>query len=125
MNISALQDKKVADLQRIARDLDIQGYSHLRKQDLIYRILEARAEQDAREADEPTRPPRRPRAEQDRPAEREAPRPERPAPEAEPADGRRRIERRQRTLSPGPSCSPKTTPTTSAPSTAPTPRSRG
>jgi transcription termination factor Rho len=98
MNISALQDKKVSELQRIARDLDIPGYSHLRKQDLIYRILEARAEADAGEPDEPARPPRRPRAEQDRPAERDAPRPERPAPEAEPADGRRRIERRQRTL---------------------------
>jgi len=43
MNISSLQDKKVAELQRIARDLDVQGYSHLRKEDLIYRILEARA----------------------------------------------------------------------------------
>jgi len=100
MNISALQDKKVAELQRIARDLDIQGYSHLRKEDLIYRILEARAEADA--GAEASRAPRRPRAEQDRPAERDAPRTEpeagRQQPEAEPADSRRRIERRQRTL---------------------------
>jgi len=116
MNISSLQQKKVAELQGIARELDIPGYSHLRKEDLIYRILEARADADAGA-------PRRPRAELDRPAERDAARPpEReasraPGREAPPAaspperydptgdereDRRRRIERRQRTLSPRP-----------------------
>ena len=44
MNIASLEAKKVSELQRIARDLDVGGYSHLRKRDLIYRILEANAE---------------------------------------------------------------------------------
>jgi transcription termination factor Rho len=47
MNISSLQRKKVAELQQIARDLDIPDYSHLRKEDLIYQILEANAEADS------------------------------------------------------------------------------
>ena len=44
MKISTLQDKKLGELRDIARDLDLSGYSKLRKQDLIYRILEAQAE---------------------------------------------------------------------------------
>jgi transcription termination factor Rho len=44
MKISTLQDKKLEELREIARDLDLSGYSDLRKQDLIYRILEAQAE---------------------------------------------------------------------------------
>ena len=44
MKISTLQDKKLDELRDIARDLDLTGYSKLRKQDLIYRILEAQAE---------------------------------------------------------------------------------
>ena len=44
MTIASLEAKKVSELQRIARDLDVGGYSHLRKRDLIYRILEANAE---------------------------------------------------------------------------------
>ncbi|MFB6249537.1 MAG: transcription termination factor Rho [Salinibacter sp.] len=44
MKISTLQDKKLDELREIARDLDLPGYSDLRKQDLIYRILEAQAE---------------------------------------------------------------------------------
>ncbi|MEF8817587.1 MAG: Rho termination factor N-terminal domain-containing protein, partial [Salinibacter sp.] len=44
MKISTLQDKKLDELHEIARELDLTGYSSLRKQDLIYRILEAQAE---------------------------------------------------------------------------------
>ncbi len=44
MKISTLQDKKLEELREIARELDLSGYSDLRKQDLIYRILEAQAE---------------------------------------------------------------------------------
>jgi transcription termination factor Rho len=44
MKISTLQDKKLDELRAIARELDLSGYSKLRKQDLIYRILEAQAE---------------------------------------------------------------------------------
>ena len=44
MKISTLQDKKLDELRAIAQELDLTGYSELRKQDLIYRILEAQAE---------------------------------------------------------------------------------
>ena len=44
MKISELKDKKLADLRDIARDLGLTGYSGLRKQDLIYLILETEAE---------------------------------------------------------------------------------
>lgn len=44
MNISDLKSKKLADLRDIARDLGLTGYSGLRKQDLIYLILETEAE---------------------------------------------------------------------------------
>jgi transcription termination factor Rho len=44
MKISTLQEKKLDELRDIARELDLSGYSNLRKQDLIYRILEAQAE---------------------------------------------------------------------------------
>jgi len=44
MKIADLQNQKLADLRDIARDLGLTGYSGLRKQDLIYLILETRAE---------------------------------------------------------------------------------
>ncbi len=44
MNISDLKSKKLADLRDIARGLGLTGYSGLRKQDLIYLILETEAE---------------------------------------------------------------------------------
>ena len=43
MNISTLQEKKLDELRDIARELNLSGYSKLRKQDLIYQILEAKA----------------------------------------------------------------------------------
>ena len=43
MKISDLQSKKLADLKNLARDMKLKGVSTLRKQDLIYRILEHRA----------------------------------------------------------------------------------
>ena len=39
MKITDLQDKKLSDLKDLAKNLGLSGYSHLRKQDLIYRIL--------------------------------------------------------------------------------------
>ena len=85
MNITSLQNKKVAELQRLARDLDIQGYSHLRKEDLIYRILEANAlaDSDQRESTRP-RPPQRPR----RAPDAEAQSPREPAAGATPREAR-------------------------------------
>src|SRR5690606_8041551 len=44
MKISELQEKKLPELRDIARDLGLTGYSQSRKEDLIYRILEAHAE---------------------------------------------------------------------------------
>ncbi|MEM1125840.1 MAG: transcription termination factor Rho [Bacteroidota bacterium] len=44
MKISTLQEKKLAELRDLARGMNLSGYSGLRKQDLIYRILEAQAE---------------------------------------------------------------------------------
>ncbi len=61
MNISALQNKKLAELQRLARDLRVKGYSHLRREDLIYQILEARAREDAERDDEGDEVPASPR----------------------------------------------------------------
>jgi len=44
MKISTLQNKKLDELREIARELDLPNYSNLRKQDLIYQILEEQAE---------------------------------------------------------------------------------
>jgi len=41
MNIASLEEKKVADLQKIARALGITGFSQMRKQDLVYQIIDA------------------------------------------------------------------------------------
>ena len=44
MKISTLQEKKLPQLRDLARDLGLKKVANLRKQDLIYRILEAHAE---------------------------------------------------------------------------------
>jgi len=46
MDISALQKKKIVDLHQIATELKIVSYSDLRKQELIFKILEAQTEKD-------------------------------------------------------------------------------
>ncbi len=46
MDISELKSKKIVELNEIAKDLDIQGYSDLRKQELIFKILEAQSSKD-------------------------------------------------------------------------------
>lgn len=45
MNIAELEAKSLDELQDLARELDITGYTRLRKQDLILRILQAQSEQ--------------------------------------------------------------------------------
>jgi transcription termination factor Rho len=45
MDISELKSKKIAELNQIAKDLNMSGYSDLRKQELIFKILEAQTEQ--------------------------------------------------------------------------------
>ncbi len=46
MDITELKSKKIAELNQIAKDLNITGYSELRKQDIIFKILEAQTEKD-------------------------------------------------------------------------------
>lgn len=46
MDISALKSKKIVELNELAKDLNIDGFSDLRKQDLIFKILEAQTEKD-------------------------------------------------------------------------------
>src|SRR5437899_928180 len=46
MNLSELKEKAIADLNGIARDLNVQNYGGLRKQELIFKILQAQAEKD-------------------------------------------------------------------------------
>ena len=41
VNITELEAKTREDLMEIAKELGVQGYSGLRKQDLIYRLLQA------------------------------------------------------------------------------------
>lgn len=45
MNLQELKNKKIGELNAIARDLNIEGASGLRKQDLIFAILNAQTEQ--------------------------------------------------------------------------------
>ena len=46
MDISELKSKKIIDLYQIAKNFGIAGYSDLRKQDLIFKILEAQTQKD-------------------------------------------------------------------------------
>jgi transcription termination factor Rho len=45
VNLQELKNKKISELNAIARDLNIEGASGLRKQDLIFAILNAQTEQ--------------------------------------------------------------------------------
>jgi transcription termination factor Rho len=55
MKISDLQEKKLSDLKDIARDMGLSGVSQMRKQDIIYAILEAQAEAVASNGGDPAR----------------------------------------------------------------------
>ncbi|MGH9556049.1 MAG: Rho termination factor N-terminal domain-containing protein, partial [Terriglobales bacterium] len=44
MNISELKEKSISELVRIAKELNVAGASGMRKQDLIFKILQAQAE---------------------------------------------------------------------------------
>ncbi|MDZ4712020.1 MAG: transcription termination factor Rho [bacterium] len=45
-NVSDLKSKKVSELIQIAKDLDVTGYSDLKKQELIFKIIEAQTKKD-------------------------------------------------------------------------------
>ena len=40
MDITELKSKKISDLTKIAKDLNITDYADLRKQDMIFKILD-------------------------------------------------------------------------------------
>ena len=44
MHLAELKQKSIADLNAVARDLKIQGAANLRKQELIFAILQAQTE---------------------------------------------------------------------------------
>jgi len=46
MNLTELKEKTISELNNIAKDLGIQGFSGLRKQELIFKILQGQAEKD-------------------------------------------------------------------------------
>jgi transcription termination factor Rho len=45
VNIAELETKTVTELRDIARDLELSGYTTLKKQDLVFRLLQAHTEQ--------------------------------------------------------------------------------
>ena len=45
MNIAELEGKTVTELEEMAKDLEIPGYTRLKKQELIFRLLQAQSEQ--------------------------------------------------------------------------------
>jgi transcription termination factor Rho len=45
VNIAELETKTIAELREIARDLELSGYTTLKKQDLIFRLLQQHTEQ--------------------------------------------------------------------------------
>ncbi len=46
VHIEELKEMKMAELTKLARDMDVQGASGLKKQDLIFKILQAQAEKE-------------------------------------------------------------------------------
>ena len=46
MNLSELKEKSISDLNTIARDLGVQNFGGLRKQELIFKILQSQSEKD-------------------------------------------------------------------------------
>ncbi|MEB2285149.1 MAG: transcription termination factor Rho [Myxococcales bacterium] len=45
LNLKALKDKKIGELAQLARDFNVEGSAAMRKQELIFAILQAQAEQ--------------------------------------------------------------------------------
>jgi transcription termination factor Rho len=45
VNIAELETKTLTELRDIARDLELSGYTTLKKQDLVFRLLQAHTEQ--------------------------------------------------------------------------------
>src|SRR5438046_10144189 len=48
MHLSELKERSISELNQIARDLNVQHLGGLRKQELIFKILQSQAERDGR-----------------------------------------------------------------------------
>ena len=46
MNLSELKDKTMMDVKKVGKEVGVQGFSGLRKQELIFKILQGQAERD-------------------------------------------------------------------------------
>ena len=46
LDIAALKDLKISELQKVARELGVNGISGLKKQDLIFKVLSAQTERE-------------------------------------------------------------------------------
>ncbi len=46
LNITKLKEMKITELNKLARELNINGFSGIRKQDLIFKVLQAQAEKE-------------------------------------------------------------------------------
>jgi len=46
IDIGILKEMKISELNKIAKDLDLNGVSGLKKQELIFKILQAKAEKE-------------------------------------------------------------------------------
>jgi transcription termination factor Rho len=82
-DIIDLNGKTLSELQDIARNMNIEDYDDLRRQDLIYRILDFQAIKPV--VAEPVKPQPKPKQRQRRPRT-ERPKEEKPVAEAKPAD---------------------------------------
>jgi transcription termination factor Rho len=59
MNIKELKEKKISELNKIAKELNVEGASGLRKQELIFAILQAQTEKNGLIFGEGSRDPSR------------------------------------------------------------------
>jgi transcription termination factor Rho len=48
MNLAELKEKKIGELVKLARKLKVEGFSSMRKQELIFALLQAQAEEDGK-----------------------------------------------------------------------------
>jgi len=46
LDISKLKDMKITELNKLAKELNVNGFSGLKKQDLIFKILQGQAEKE-------------------------------------------------------------------------------
>jgi transcription termination factor Rho len=60
-DITELNAKKVDELKTVAKELSVPGFNKLKKEDLVYQILDAQAEQAPIEQPKPVSKPKAPK----------------------------------------------------------------